>query len=177
MIPVTAQPFNQASERQLRHRRSPMGRWYAFLPIVAALVLWAVIGGRPAFAQDGEVGFVRTLDGEVIVRRDDGEIVPALGDTLFEDDVVETGGDGAIGITLRDSSLLSLGPNTRFHLEDFAFDPIDQNYSFIGNILQGTFVFITGELGILAPDSIRLNTPVGFIGVRGTRIAASVGEP
>ena len=177
MIPVAAQPFNQASERQARDRRSPAGRWTAFLPIVAALVLWAAVGGRPALAQDGEVGYVRTLDGEVVVRRDEGEVVPALGDTLFEDDVVETGADGAVGITLRDSSLLSLGPNTRFHLEDFAFDPIDRNYSFIGSILQGTFVFISGELGILAPDSIRLNTPVGFIGVRGTRIAASVGEP
>ena len=177
MTPVAAQLFNDVQGQVARERRRLAGRWYTFLLLVAATVLWTAANPRPALAQDGEVGYVRTLDGDVVVRRDEGEVVPTLGDTLFEDDVVETGPDGAVGITLRDSSLLSLGPNTRFHLEDFAFDPVERNYSFIGSILQGTFVFISGELGILAPESIRVNTPVGFIGVRGTRIAASVGEP
>jgi len=36
-------------------------------------------------------------------------------------------------------------------------------------VLQGLFVFVTGEIGKLSPESVTINTPVATIGIRGTK--------
>jgi hypothetical protein len=41
-------------------------------------------------------------------------------------------------------------------------------------MVKGTFVYLSGVIGKLSPESIRLETPVGTIAIRGTRFAAKI---
>ena len=146
--------------------------------LLAVVVGLFCLGLAPAaWAQPAVVGYVRTIDGEARLIRDGEATVPALGDAVEAGDEVETGSGGAMGITLIDNSLLSFGPNTRFTLEEFRFEPVVSEFSLIGSILHGTLVFISGEIADFAPERIQFNTPTGIIGVRGTRFAVSIDEP
>ena len=41
-------------------------------------------------------------------------------------------------------------------------------------MLKGTFVYISGAIGRLSPDSVRLETPSSIIGTRGTKVLIEV---
>src|SRR5215467_14384261 len=46
-----------------------------------------------------------------------------LGDPVYSGDVVQTGADGAIGITFSDGTTLNLPSNARMVLNEFVYDP------------------------------------------------------
>jgi len=41
-------------------------------------------------------------------------------------------------------------------------------------MVKGTFVYLSGVIAKLSPESIKLETPVGTIAIRGTRFAAKI---
>src|SRR4051794_37016375 len=69
-----------------------------------------------------DVGQIKVAKGRVIVERKGQELAAQVGMPLETADVVKTGPDGAVGITMRDNSLLSAGPNSIVSLERFEFD-------------------------------------------------------
>ena len=142
--------------------------------VLAACILGSVVG---AHAQDVEVGVIRNASGTVSIVRDGTEIPAAIGESVLHNDVIETGPDGTVGIVLADTSQISLGPMTEFHLEEFEFEPLQQQYSFLARIIQGSLVYISGDIGRLSPDDVRIEIPWGAIGLRGTRIAVSATPP
>ena len=144
------------------------------IAVVAAVLVWATAA---VHAQDAEIGVIRSSVGDVVIIRD-GAMLPArVGDSVLANDVLQTGADGLVGVILADSTQISLGFHSHFHLEDFEFEPIQRGYSIIGRMIQGTMVFISGDIGRLSPESIQIYMPWGAIGVRGTRFAVSVEPP
>ena len=145
--------------------------------VLALLVLVPVLAVTPsgAQAQTVEIGVVRTMSGTAHILRDGARIQPAIGGPVQEGDILRTGTDGSIGVALSDNAVLSVGPDSEFHLVEFAFQPRNEIFSFLARILLGTFVYTSGDIGRLSPDSVAIETPVGVIGIRGTRFAGSVG--
>lgn len=142
-----------------------------------ALLVWVVAVGvfiDSLNAQEREIGVVRSSHGEAYIVRE-GVTAPAQpGQPVQEGDILETGADGTLGIVLEDTTQISLGDNSRFHMSEFRFEPLRNDYSLIGRILDGTFVFISGDIGRLSPRDVRLETPSGIIGIRGTRLAVAL---
>ena len=139
-----------------------------WLAVAAGLI------GAPAYAQDDTVGYVRSLTADAFLERDGTEIVPAIGDPVYRTDIVLVDETGGIGITFVDNTVLSFGPNTRFVLLDYSFSPQDEDFGFVGQLLRGSFLYTSGDIGRRRPDAVRLQTPSGFIGIRGTRFAAAI---
>ena len=130
---------------------------------------------HPARAAE-TIGSVKNVRGTAAVVRA-GDAIPARpGLGLLAGDILETGADGALGLTLRDDSLLSLGPSSRVALEKFQFAPAEGNLALTTRILRGTFAYLSGLIGKLAPDATTFVTPVATIGVRGTRFAVRIAE-
>jgi hypothetical protein len=98
------------------------------------------------------------------------------GAPLYVDDVVATGADGSFGITLKDNTRISAGPNTRLQMKAFTFEPAEGRMSSIIEMVKGTILYISGTIAKLAPDAAKIETPRGTIGVRGTRFLVRVGE-
>ncbi len=139
---------------------------------VAIGVLLAV----PLQAEDQEVGSVKTLEGAVVAVRDGQEIPIAVDDRLFAEDVVRTAVDGSIGIVLRDNTTLSLGPQSELAMKEFDFRPNEGAFSLVVNVIRGTFVYVSGKIAELAPETIKVETPVGSIAVRGTKFLVRIAE-
>ena len=146
--------------------------------IYATVLLMAVglVGALPVAAEEesGVAGSVRTLDGSAIIVRQGQEVSVALGDRLFSEDVVRTGADGSIGIVLRDDTLVSLGPASELEMTEFDFRPDESAFSLVINLVKGTFVYVSGRIGKIAPGAVKVETPVGIVAVRGTRFLVKV---
>ena len=52
---------------------------------------------------------------------------------VYENDWLQTGADGELGVTFRDSTRISLGPNSRIQLTHFVFKPAALEYGFRGS--------------------------------------------
>lgn len=120
------------------------------------------------------MGYVKVVDGQAFIIRNDMRTAAAVGDFVRPGDVLETDENGSLGVTLRDSALLSLGPQSRIVLDSYAFNRAEQDYSLFGRILHGTFTYLSGDVGAFAPDNVQIETPFGIIGIRGTQFAVSV---
>ncbi len=94
--------------------------------------------------------------------------------SVWMGDEISTDSTGSIGIIFIDDTVLSMGPESRFVMSELLFAPAEGKLSFIGRIIQGTIAFLSGQTARLAPDSVRLETPTGMVGVRGTHILIKV---
>ena len=146
---------------------------------VATLLLALLVPLLPAPATGADapvIGSIKNVRGTASVVRA-GEALPArAGLRLLEGDAIQTGADGAVGAILRDDAVLSVGPSSRVALDRFLFAPAEGRLGFTARILRGTFSYLSGLIGRLAPESARFETPVATVGIRGTRFAVRVAE-
>jgi len=140
---------------------------------VAALLF--VLMAEPAFSQQPvDVGRIKVVTGSAFIVRA-GTLVPAqAGQAVFQADGLRTGDGGRVGITLRDDTRLSLGPNSEVRLDRFAYAPAESQVGFVLRIVRGVVAYVSGRIAKLSPDSIRLEAPGAIVGVRGTTLAVRV---
>jgi hypothetical protein len=120
---------------------------------------------------------VRTVSGDATVTRGEKSLPAAPGTKLLVGDTLLTGRDGSLGVILRDDSSLSIGPGSRLVLRSFQFSPSEGKFDFVARISRGTMAYLSGLIGKLSPETVRIETPTATIGIRGTRFALKVGEP
>ena len=92
-------------------------------------------------------------------------------DSILQGDTILTGEDGTIGVTFIDDTIFSLGEDGEMTIDEMVFDPEEHEGKFADNMVKGVFSFISGEIAKTDPEGMVLNTPVGVIGIRGTKIA------
>jgi hypothetical protein len=145
---------------------------------IAALIICVLLASTAvasAAAQDDRpMGLVKTVSGEAFILRDGHRLAALPGSALVLGDVLSTGATGALGVILRDDTILSLGPSTETHLEKFAFEPSDHKLAMVLRVTRGLFEYVSGRIAKLAPGSVRIETPVATLGVRGTRFVARI---
>lgn len=140
-----------------------------------ALLFVLTISGVAQAGTDS-IGQVKSANGAAEIVRGSERIPASPGLAVLEGDAVETGADGSIGITFRDNTVFSAGPNTRASFEEFRFDETTMEGSFLTALAAGTMTMATGDLADHDPDSVKVKTPTTVIGVRGTTFAVRVGE-
>ena len=142
--------------------------------VAVAIVLAAV---TPVSAQQAvPAGHIKTVSGGAFVVRDRGITPARAGDPIFATDTLRTAGDGAVGVTLRDDTRLSLGPNSEVKVDRYSFAPAEGGLGMVLKFVRGAAVYVSGRMAKLAPDSIRLEAPSAIVGVRGTTVAIRVGS-
>ena len=134
--------------------------------VVVALVLSLSAPDRAAAADD--VGQVKVAKGAVYIERAKQRVAVAVGTVVQEGDVVVTGPDGSAGITFKDDSLLSVGPDSVLAIDRFAFDSTTYAGAFETSLRQGTMAAVSGKIAKGSPDAMRVRTPATILGVRGT---------
>jgi hypothetical protein len=144
---------------------------------VCAAVLTIALS-LPAIARAAEqpvsAGQIKVVSGAAFVIRGKDVLPATLGLKVFESDRVRTGSDGRLGITLKDDTRFSLGPNSEVHLDRFAYAPAEGRLALALNVVRGMAAYVSGRIAKLAPDAVRLDTPGAIVGVRGTTLALSV---
>jgi hypothetical protein len=138
--------------------------------------LWLTTDDGAAVAGE-TIGVVRSASGDADVTRGEKSIPAAPGLKLMVGDILGTGRDGSLGVILRDDSSLSIGPGSRLVLRSFRFSTSEGTFDLVARITRGTMAYISGQIGKLAPEKARFETPTATIGIRGTRFAVRVEEP
>ena len=134
--------------------------------------LWMFMASKVVSAAETDaIGRVDTVEGTVHVLRDGEKILLSKDDPIFQGDTILTGADGSIGITFIDQTVFSLGEDGEMTIDEMVYDKDAQEGKFAANMVKGVFSFISGEIAKTDPEGMSLNTPVGVIGIRGTKIA------
>jgi len=135
------------------------------------IMLGCTLGSQAAPAS---VGIVRSVSMDAHILRNGTSIAAKTNMKIMNGDVVKTGPNGSIGLIFDDDTLVSMGPNSEFAVEDFLFNPSEKKLSFVVRMLQGTFSYLSGQISKLVPGAVRLETPDATIGMRGTHVLVKV---
>ncbi len=122
-------------------------------------------------AAESPVGSVKTIQDKASILRSGNPIPAQIGAMVYTGDILQTDQTGSLGVIFRDDALVSLGPNSQVKIDDFLFQPDQGKFSFLTRLIQGTAAFVSGQIAKLAPESMRVQTPIATIGVRGTHFA------
>src|SRR5258708_6896970 len=142
---------------------------------LAALVCsLAVLLACSAAAEDSRIGTIKTMKGAAQVIGASGSVAATVGGAVHQNDTLETGADGALGLSFIDNTTLSMGANSRITLTKVVFNPDQGELAFASNIVKGTFMFVSGSIAKLAPQAVQITTPVSTIGIRGTRFLVKI---
>jgi hypothetical protein len=133
-----------------------------------------VLIAAPVFASS--IGSIRNVEGQAWILQGEKQLPARAGMRLSIDDIMKTGEDGAMGIILKDDTIISMGPLSRMVLTDFVFQPELEQFSMFIRFFKGTFSYLSGVMGKLAPESVKIETPVGMVAVRGTHFLVKVEE-
>jgi hypothetical protein len=139
----------------------------------ALCALLALLPGSPAFAAD-PAGMVKVAKGQVSIERGGKKLPAEVGSQIEVADRVRTGADGSVGVTLRDNTLLSAGPNSLIVIDKFAFDNATQDGNMSIRIRKGTLSVASGKIAKRTPESVDFHTPTSVLGVRGTEFVIEV---
>ncbi len=145
------------------------------LPLLLAAVLLALLpqagAQQPppaAVADASRVGTFKQVEGEIWVGPAEARRTPAPGDGLHEAERLRTGKTGAATITLKDGTVVTMGPDTLVELSRFQYNPTTQSGQLALELLQGSIRVVTGLLAKINPELFKITTPTSVVGVRGT---------
>jgi hypothetical protein len=121
--------------------------------------------GHVAYAQAGAaapaakiVGHVVKMTGSASIVRNGVAIVVNTGDTLYQNDVVQTGSNSTLGLVLDDGTAFNLSANARFMLNELNYDPNSTSNSSLMTLVQGAASFVAGQ--IAPTGDMKVATPV-----------------
>lgn len=125
-------------------------------------------------AQAQSVGILKSVQGNVGLNQPSAVRSVYAGDGVQTADRIVTGSGSSATLTLKDGSVVSVGPNSTLMLMDVKFDTTTQEGSLILNLVQGSIRMVTGWLGKVHPDQVKVITPTSVVGVRGTDFIVEV---
>jgi hypothetical protein len=133
------------------------------------------LAAGPAVAEvPTSAGRVKVATGTVVIVRGSDTLPATVGTFVLESDLIRTGPDGRVGLTLKDETRVSLGPDSEMRLDRFQYAPAQGRLALAVRFIRGVAGYISGRIAKLAPDAVRLETPAAIVGVRGTSLAIRV---
>jgi hypothetical protein len=114
------------------------------------------------------------VSGDASVTYQGRSVTAAVGTPVLLGATLRTGASGAMGVTLKDNTVMSFGPNSELSVDEYLFAPADNELKLTAKITRGTMNFISGVIAKLKPEAVQVQTPTGTIGVRGTHFLVRV---
>jgi hypothetical protein len=123
------------------------------------------------------IGKVMSLSGSVTIEHQGAVIVQAnlpangtgqakIDDLVYTGDVLQTGEDGALGVSFSDGTSFNLTSKARMILNEFVYDPNGKDNSTLFSLIKGTFTFVAGK--VAKTGRMNIDTPAAHVGIRGT---------
>ena len=141
---------------------------------LATLVL--LITATVAVADEGVIGYVKTVSGSAAVVTAGTPIQALPGTPIYMKSTLRTAAKSAMGVTFKDNTVMSFGPNTELTIDEFIYSPGKDELSLGAKISKGTLEYVSGVIAKLKPEAVSIKTPTGTIGVRGTHFMVKVDD-
>ena len=121
------------------------------------------------------VGTITASKGNASVLRDSNSQKVHLGLKLQEKDHILTKGDAKVQIIFKDETIITIGKNSDFSIEEFLFDDENEPSAKFG-MFGGAMRAITGKIGKIAPQKFSVTTKTATIGIRGTNFTIATND-
>jgi hypothetical protein len=141
--------------------------------LLTGLALLTSIG---ASAQEAAIGYVKTVSGEATVTTAGKSVKAESGTPVQLGSTLRTGAKGAMGVTFKDETVMSFGPNTELTVDEYLYAPSQGKLKMGSKLSKGSMNYVSGVIAKLQPDAVSVTTPTGTIGVRGTNFVVRVEE-
>jgi hypothetical protein len=124
-----------------------------------------------AWSEDGLIGRVTKLRGNVVKIHGDNQVILKEGDSLFSGDEIHTQSGSFIKVIMRDDTVFQLGAKSSFKFGEFSFKTKEDRHA-VYNLMQGK---LRSLFTVPAKEgALKLNTPTASMGIRGTEILSDV---
>lgn len=135
----------------------------------ATLPMGAALFGRAARAQGGVgdiAGRIVRLKGAATAMQDAQPRVLKEGDAIFRGDVISTGRNARLEMKMLDDAVMTLGEKTVFVVIDYVTGGAAPNAA--TRLIEGAFAASAGSIAKAPGGTMRVETDVATIGIRGT---------
>jgi hypothetical protein len=139
--------------------------------LIAIFVLFRMMVVLPLHADIGSITELRGV-GQVVR---DKPYDTSLDFDIEQMDDVRTA-NGRIGITFIDNSIVRLTEHSKLIIDKVIFDPNPSKSQMSLKFASGTARFITGGIGKINKNNIKIETPTAQIAIRGTDFTVTVDE-
>ena len=138
---------------------------------------WLLITVFLAFNVYSQVGEISELrgNGEVLRADETDKLLARTSLDILSYDDVRTG-NGRLGITFLDSSVIRLTEHSKIIIDEYIYDANPSKSKMALKMASGTARFITGALGRIDKENISIETPSASIFIRGTDFTTTVDE-
>ena len=114
-------PMTVDGER-LAHGQA-LKRLITTLGLVAVLTVFMLVPLTGAMAADeSPIGSVKSVEGAAFVVSKGARNPAKLGLRVYQNDVLVTEDDGAIGVTFNDDTMISIGPKSELTIDEYVFN-------------------------------------------------------
>lgn len=137
---------------------------------LAAPLAVSILGASIAVAETTTVGAVDKVQASVEARQAGRTRALAVNSDVYFRDRCHSGEGARLQATLKDGTQLTLGENSTFVVDEFIYDPSRSRGELSLRVVKGAFVYVGGLIEGEAGAKVRIHTPVGAIGVRGTTV-------
>lgn len=120
------------------------------------------------------VGLVVMVEGDVIIDRKDVQLNARKGMKLEKADIITTIGKSKIQLEFLDKTVVNLGKDSTFNIEDYFINEQKNNIKANFSIAKGTFKVATGLISKVSPNNFQLKSRTTTIGIRGTEIVGKI---
>ena len=142
------------------------------LRVIALCLL--LLTGMASWADETPIGYVKTVSGEASVSTGKTRVTAQLGTPLFLGSQLKTGHKSSLGVTFKDDTVMSFGPDTELTVDEYLYAPSQGKLKLATTLGKGSLNYVSGVIAKLQPDAVSVKTPTGTIGVRGTQFVARV---
>lgn len=150
---------------------------YPSSSFVAVSCMCLVLFTNVATAQDSSpVGHVKTVKGVATVTTNGRSVNAQPGTPLHQGSALKTEAQSSMGVTFKDNTLMSFGPNTLLTVDEYLYEPAEGKLKLSASMGKGTLNYVSGVIAQLKPEAVSVKTPAGMIGVRGTQFLLKVAQ-
>lgn len=144
-----------------------MRRWAIFATLLCATLVRA---------DAVPIGYVKNVTGNASVVTAGLSQKAEVGSPVHVGSVLKTGPDASLGVTFKDETVMSFGPNTELTVDQYLYEPSQGKLRMNSKLAKGSMNYVSGVIAKLQPDAVSVATPTGVIGVRGTQFLLKVEE-
>ena len=149
---------------------------YAFVSVSDSALGWLKKKLGVSEEEVSSIGEIISTEGLVQVTRDEVVMQLKAGDIVLEGDIVSTGEGAEVFMRFTDKMEFRLGEDAHLAIDQYLYDEVSSSGIQALSIIAGAFSYASGLVAQTNPASVRLQTPQGVIGIRGTRILGDIGE-
>jgi hypothetical protein len=144
------------------------------MPLRLLALFFLLLCGMATWADEPPIGYVKTVSGEASVTTGTSRVAAQLGTPLFMGSHLKTEHHSSLGVTFKDDTVMSFGPDTELTVDEYLYAPTQGKLKLAATLGKGSLNYVSGVIAKLQPDAVTVKTPTGTIGVRGTQFVVKV---